>query len=69
MLPFVVGLVLALVAAVADTVLGRAADVFQAPAGEDGAPGGLAFVANRLAPWLIVALTLIGMLLIWIRYR
>ncbi|AKU17466.1 hypothetical protein [Luteipulveratus mongoliensis] len=66
-LPFVVGLVIVLAAAVADTVLGRQADMFQTPAGETEAPGGLAFVLNRLAPWIIVALTLIGMLLIWIK--
>ncbi|KNX36654.1 hypothetical protein VV01_05020 [Luteipulveratus halotolerans] len=66
-LPFVVGLVLVVGSAIADTLLGRHADVFQTPAGETEAPGALALVLNRLAPWIIVALTLIGMLLIWIK--
>ncbi|MDE9366364.1 hypothetical protein PZ938_12200 [Luteipulveratus sp. YIM 133132] len=66
-LPFVVGLVIVVAAAVADTVLGRHADIFATPAGQTEAPGMLALVLNRLAPWIIVALTLIGMLLIWIK--
>lgn len=66
-IPLVVGLLIVVAAAIGDTVLGHHADIFQTPAGEREAPGALAFVLNRLAPWIIVALTGIGMLLIWIK--
>lgn len=67
-LPLVVGLVVVVGAAVADSLLGQRADIYRARVGAAEAPGALAFVVNRLGPWIIVLLTLVGMLLIWIRY-
>ena len=55
---FVVGLVIAIAAAIVDTLLGRKADFTQ---GETGAASTL---VNRLLPWIIVALTLIGLLVV-----
>lgn len=55
---FVVGLVIAIAAAIVDALLGRKADFTQ---GETGAASTL---VNRLLPWIIVALTLIGLLVV-----
>ncbi|YAL84180.1 hypothetical protein ACMYYO_05035 [Dermacoccaceae bacterium W4C1] len=63
-LPLVVGIVLVLGAAVADAALGRNADFYAA-----GTGGVWGFVVNRLAPWIVVLLTAIGILAIWLRYR
>lgn len=64
-IPFAVGLLLVLGAAIADAVLGNKADVITS------APGtgqkGMALLLNKLAPWIIVLLTGIGMLLLYIR--
>lgn len=66
-IPFGVGLALVLLAAVADAILGRRSDVFQVAEGAE--PTTLQTVANRLAPWLLVLITAVGILLIWLRYR
>lgn len=59
---FVIGALLCLGAAIADALLGAKADVVH------GAPQkGSALLLNKLGPWIIVALTLVGMLLIWVR--
>lgn len=55
---FVLGLIIAVSAAIGDTVLGRNADFTQ------GRAGAGATVVNRLLPWIIVALTLVGMLVV-----
>lgn len=68
LLPMIVGIVVVLAAAIADLLLGRAADIYGVEVGRAGDHGALAVVANRLAPWIIVALTAIGMLLISIRH-
>lgn len=64
---FVVGVVLVLGAAILDVVLGRRADVSQVAAGTEATP--LQTLLNRLAPWILVVLTAIGVLLVWLRYR
>lgn len=58
----VLGLVVAVAAAIADTALGAKADFSQGPGGRG------ATVLNRLLPWIIVALTLIGMLVVSMRH-
>lgn len=68
-IPLVLGIVIVLAAALADTALGRRADFIQAELGRSRAEGAGATLVNRLAPWLIVLLTAVGMALIWIRYR
>lgn len=68
LLPLILGIVVVLAAAVADLLLGRAADVYGVEVGRSRAEGPLALVANRLAPWIIVALTAIGMVLIQLRH-
>lgn len=65
--PFVVGLVLVVGAAIADVLLGRRADVSQVAAGAQATT--LQTLLNRLAPWILVVLTAIGVLLVWLRYR
>ncbi|KYH45788.1 hypothetical protein [Branchiibius sp. NY16-3462-2] len=64
---FVVGLVLVLLSAIADAVLGRRSDVFQVAEGVEPTP--LQTLANRLASWILVLITALGILLIWLRYR
>lgn len=66
-LPFVVGLVLVLGAAVVDVLLGRRADVSQVAMGAEATA--LQTFLNRLAPWILVVLTAIGLVLVWLRYR
>ncbi|GAB3585863.1 DUF1129 domain-containing protein [Calidifontibacter terrae] len=63
----VIGLVLCVGAAIADLALGNRADFSTSTPGTQ--QSGRALLVNRLAPWIIVALTLIGMLIIWLRYR
>ena len=55
---FVLGLIIAVAAAVGDTVLGRHADFTQGRADAGST------LLNRLLPWIIVALTLLGMLVV-----
>lgn len=57
---FVIGVVVAVAAAVADLVLGRRADFTQTA----GRPSASATLVNRLLPWLIVAFMLVGMLVV-----
>lgn len=64
---FVVGIVLVVGAAVVDVILGRRADVSQVAAGTEATPTQI--LLNRLAPWILVAVTAIGVLLVWLRYR
>lgn len=64
-IPFVVGLVLVLGAAIADAVLGAKADVVTSTPGTS--QKGSALLLNKLGPWIIVLLTAIGMLALWIR--
>lgn len=65
MIPTVLGLVLALGAAVADAALGAKADVYAAVEGG----GAKAVLLNKLAPWIIVALTFVGMVMVWVRWH
>lgn len=60
---FVIGLLVTVAAAIADTVLGRRADFTQ------GSTGAGSTVLNRLLPWIIVALTLVGMIILWVRHH
>lgn len=55
---FVLGLIIAVAAAIGDTVLGRKADFTQGQAGAGST------LVNRLLPWIIVVLTLVGMLVV-----
>ncbi|MFC6713258.1 hypothetical protein [Branchiibius cervicis] len=64
---FGVGLALVVLAAIADAILGRRSDVFQVADGAEPTP--TQTLANRLAPWLLVLITALGILLIWLRYR
>lgn len=64
--PLVVGLLLAIGAALVDSLLGAKADVVH---GREHAGGAKALLLNRLGPWIVVALTLVGMLLTWLKYR
>lgn len=65
--PFIVGLALLLLSAIADAILGRRSDVFQVAEGVEPTP--LQTLANRLASWILVLITAAGILLIWLRYR
>lgn len=62
---FIVGALLCLGAAIADAVLGAKADVITGAPGQK--PSGMALLLNKLGPWIIVLLTLIGMLIIHLR--
>ena len=64
-LPFVVGAVLTLGAALFDLAMGARSDVYAIASGQR-AKGYQTFV-NKFAPWVIVLLTLLGMLFIWLR--
>lgn len=66
-LVFVVGAVIVVGAAVFDLVAGTRSDVFVVAPGQRLST--LQFVLNKLAPWIIVALTVVGMIIIWIRQR
>lgn len=66
-IPFVVGLLLVIGAAVADALLGAKADVITSAPG--AAQKGMALVLNKLAPWIIVLLTGIGMIALFLRNR
>ncbi|WP_446664462.1 hypothetical protein [Flexivirga sp. B27] len=64
---FVVGAVIVVGAAVFDLAAGTRSDVFVVAPGQRLST--LQFVLNKLAPWIIVALTVVGMIIIWIRQR
>lgn len=64
---FVVGAVVTVAAAVFDLAAGARSDVFAVAPGQRLGTG--QFVLNKLAPWIIVALTAIGMLIIWLRHH
>lgn len=59
---FALGLIIAVAAAIGDTVLGSRADFTQNRGGAGHT------VMNRLLPWIIVALTLVGMLVLQLRH-
>lgn len=62
---FVIGAVITLGAAIFDLGAGSRSDVYVVPDGEQLTT--TQFVLNKLAPWIIVALTVIGMIAIWLR--
>lgn len=62
---FVVGALLCVGAAVTDAALGAKADIMTTTPGTSSGP--MALLLNKLAPWIIVALTLVGMLIIYLR--
>lgn len=64
---FVVGAVIVLGAAVFDLAAGTRSDVYVVEPGHQLTT--LQFVLNKLAPWIIVALTVIGMIAIWLRHH
>ncbi|WP_265444832.1 hypothetical protein [Flexivirga meconopsidis] len=64
---FVVGAVITVGAALFDLAAGSRSDVFAVAPGQQLTA--LQFTLNKLAPWIIVLLTLVGMLIIWLRYR
>lgn len=64
---FVVGAVIAVGAAVFDLAAGTRSDVYTVPAGQRLTA--TQFVLNKLAPWIVVALTGVGMLIIWLQHR
>lgn len=64
-LVFVMGAVIALGAAVFDLAAGARSDVYVVVRGQQLTPA--QFVLNKLAPWIIVALTVVGMIVIWLR--
>lgn len=66
-LVFVVGAVIVIGAAFFDLAAGTRSDVYTVPPGERLTTG--QFVLNKLAPWIIVALTLVGMIGIWLRHH
>lgn len=65
-IPFIIGLLLAVGAAATDLAMGARSDVYAFAPGERPTPWQT--FANKFAPWLIVLLTLIGVLLIWLKY-
>lgn len=66
-LVFVVGAVIVVGAAVFDLVAGTRSDVYTVAPGERLTT--TQFVLNKLAPWIIVALTVVGMIGIWLRHH
>lgn len=64
---FVVGAVVVVGAAIFDLVAGSRSDVYVVAPGERLTT--TQFVLNKLAPWIIVALTVVGMLVIWLRHH
>ncbi|GGB15889.1 hypothetical protein GCM10011492_02000 [Flexivirga endophytica] len=64
---FVVGAVVVVGAAVFDLAAGARSDVYVvAP---DQQLTTMQFILNKLAPWIIVALTVVGMIAIWLRHH
>lgn len=64
---FVVGAVVVVGAAVFDLAAGSRSDVYVVAPGRQLTT--TQFVLNKLAPWIIVALTIVGMVIIWLRQR
>lgn len=61
------GAVIVVGAAVFDLVAGTGSDVYVVPPGRQ--PTTMQFVLNKLAPWIVVALTVVGIIAIWVRYH
>jgi hypothetical protein len=66
-LVFVIGAIIAVGAAVFDLAAGARSDVYVVAPGERLTTA--QFVLNKLAPWIIVALTIVGMIVIWLQQR
>lgn len=66
-LVFIIGAVIAVGAAIFDLAAGSRSDIYAVAPGQRLTT--TQFVLNMLAPWIIVALTIIGMIVIWLRYR
>ncbi|MFC6705873.1 hypothetical protein [Flexivirga alba] len=66
-LVFVIGAVITVGAAVFDLAAGSRSDVYAVAPGERLTT--IRFVLNKLAPWIIVALTAVGMIVIWVRHH
>ena len=66
-LVFAVGAVVVLGAAVFDLAAGARSDVYAVAPGQQLTT--TQFVLNKLAPWIIVALTVVGMVIIWLRHH
>ncbi|WP_460599179.1 hypothetical protein [Flexivirga lutea] len=64
---FVIGAVIVIGAAVFDLAAGSRSDVYVVAPGQQLTA--LQFVLNKLAPWIIVALTVVGMIAIWLRHH
>lgn len=62
---FAVGAVIVVGAAIFDLAAGARSDVYVVAPGEKLTT--MQFVLNKLAPWIIVALTVVGMVIIWLR--
>ncbi|HWC23780.1 MAG TPA: hypothetical protein VG502_15910 [Flexivirga sp.] len=66
-LVFVIGAVITVGAAVFDLAAGSRSDVYVVAPGQQLMTA--QFVLNKLAPWIIVALTIVGMIVIWLRHH
>lgn len=66
-LVFVIGAVITVGAAVFDLAAGSRSDVYVVAPGQQLTTA--QFVLNKLAPWIIVALTIVGMIVIWLRHH
>lgn len=64
---FVLGAVIVVGAAVFDLLAGTRSDVYVVPSGQPLTTA--QFVLNKLAPWIVVALTVVGMVVIWLRHH
>lgn len=64
---FVLGAVIVVGAAVFDLLAGTRSDVYVVPSGQLLTT--TQFVLNKLAPWIVVALTVVGMVVIWLRHH
>jgi hypothetical protein len=62
---FAMGAVITVGAAVFDLAAGSRADVYVVPVDQQLTT--MQFAFNKLAPWIIVGLTVIGMVAIWLR--
>lgn len=64
---FAIGAVVVVGAAVFDLAAGSRSDVYIVAPGQQLTT--TQFVLNKLAPWIIVALTIVGMIIIWLRHH
>lgn len=64
---FAVGAVVVVGAAVFDLVAGARSDVYVVAPGQQLTT--TQFVLNKLAPWIVVVLTVVGMVIIWLRHH